>query len=464
MYCIYFNLRIKSRIFNGASSSWCFGKELGGFNVTRKNVLFSGFMLFSLFFGAGNLIFPPLLGLESGSNFGPAIIGFLITGVLLPFMAIMAIALAENGLISIGSRVHKVFGLIFAIIIYMSIGAFYGIPRASNVAYELGFRQVFATDNWFVLLVFSLVFFGVTYFISFNPEKIVDRIGQILTPILLLVLSVLFVQAFLKFDLLPSAAEGSYATAPFVTGFLEGYFTMDAVAALAFGIVVINSLKDKGAKTKSELVKGSAGAGILAGLGLIVVYFCLGWIGRVIPEEVAFTNGADILTEGSSLLFVRGGSLLFGVIVILACLTTCVGLINACSRFFNEIYPKLSYEIYVALFVLIGLLVSNLGLDVILQLATPLLVFIYPISIVLVILSLFQYVAGGGKLMYQLSVIVTSIYALYEVLASTGVEFNILKQALGIAPFFQHGLGWVLPAFIAACIGYGMDKFKVSRD
>jgi len=161
--------------------------------VTRKNVLFSGFMLFSLFFGAGNLIFPPLLGLESGSNFGPAIIGFLITGVLLPFMAIMAVALADNGLISIGNRVHKVFGLVFAIIIYLSIGAFYGIPRAANVAYELGFRQVFATDNWFVLLVFSLVFFGVTYFISFNPEKIVDRIGQVLTPILLLVLSVLFV-------------------------------------------------------------------------------------------------------------------------------------------------------------------------------------------------------------------------------------------------------------------------------
>src|SRR5690625_1816480 len=133
-------------------------------------------MLFSLFFGAGNLIFPPLLGLESGTNFGLAIIGFLITGVLLPFMAIMAVALADNGLISIGNRVHKLFGLVFAIIIYLSIGAFYGIPRAANVAYELGFRQVFATDKWFVLLVFSLVFFVVTYFSCFYPESIVDRL------------------------------------------------------------------------------------------------------------------------------------------------------------------------------------------------------------------------------------------------------------------------------------------------
>src|SRR5690625_1102970 len=163
MYCIYFNLRIKSRIFNGASSSWCFGKELGGFNVTRKNVLFSGFMLFSLFFGAGNLIFPPLLGLESGSNFGPAIIGFLITGVLLPFMAIMAIALAENGLISIGSRVHRGFGLLFAILVYISIGAFVGIASDSNVGCEFGFRQLFSPDYWFVLFVFFFLLLLMTF-------------------------------------------------------------------------------------------------------------------------------------------------------------------------------------------------------------------------------------------------------------------------------------------------------------
>src|SRR5699024_7896241 len=135
-----------------------------------------------------------------------------------------------------------------------------------------------------------------------------------------------------------------------------------------------------------ELIKGSIGAAFLAGIALTIVYFCLGWIGRVIPVDGSFTNGAEILTESANVLFVRSGSLLFGVIVILACLTTCVGLINACSRFFNEIYPRLSYQTYVAIFVLIGLLVSNLGLEIILQLALPLLVFIYPIAIVLILL------------------------------------------------------------------------------
>ncbi|MFC5603675.1 branched-chain amino acid transport system II carrier protein [Sporosarcina koreensis] len=428
--------------------------------MTRKNVLFSGLMLFSLFFGAGNLIFPPLLGLESGNNFGPAITGFLITGVLLPFMAIMAIALSENGLVSIGNRVNKLFGLVFAIIIYMSIGAFYGIPRASNVAYELGVKQIVDVNGWFALLVFSLIFFGVTYFISLNPKKIVDRIGQLLTPILLLVLALLVIRAFMKFENIASPAAGNYVSAPFVKGFVEGYFTMDAVAALAFGIVVINALKDKGAASKSELVKGTLWAGVIAGLGLAVVYVSLGWIGKVIPKETDFANGAEILTVASDLLFASGGGLLFGLIVTLACLTTCVGLINACARFFNEIYPKIHYRSYVAIFVLIGLLVSNLGLSTILSLAVPLLVFIYPISIVLVILSLFQHFAGGGKMMYRLSVLVTSIFALYEVLANVGVKVEVLTDMLSVVPFFEHGLGWILPAFIAALIGYGIDRFR----
>ncbi|MFS0690651.1 branched-chain amino acid transport system II carrier protein [Sporosarcina sp. 179-K 8C2 HS] len=428
--------------------------------MSRKNVLFSGLMLFSLFFGAGNLIFPPLLGLESGNNFGPAITGFLITGVLLPFMAVMAISLSENGLISIGSRVHGLFGLIFAIIIYMSIGALYGIPRASNVAYELGVKQIVDVDGWLALFLFSLLFFGVTYFISLNPKKIVDHIGQLLTPILLLVLALLVIRAFIKFEDIASPAVGNYASSPFVKGFVEGYFTMDAVAALAFGIVVINALKDKGATSKSELVKGTLGAGVIAGLGLAVVYVSLGWIGRVIPRENDFANGAEILTVASDILFGSGGGLLFGVIVTLACLTTCVGLINACSRFFNEIYPKIHYRSYVAIFVLIGLLVSNLGLNTILSLAVPLLVFIYPISIVLVILSLFQHFAGGGKMMYRLSVSVTAIFALYEVLTNIGYKMEVLTGVLSVVPFFEHGLGWILPAFVAAAIGYGMDKVK----
>lgn len=428
--------------------------------MARKYVIFSGFMLFSLFFGAGNLIFPPLLGLEAGNHFGPAIAGFLITGVLLPFMAIIAIALANDGLLSLGNRVHPLFGFIFAVIVYLSIGAFYGIPRASNVAYELGLQQIMPVNNWKVLLIFSILFFGVTYVISFNPKKMVDRIGQILTPILLVVLAILFVQAFIQFDKMPAEATGDYVSAPFVTGFLEGYFTMDAIAALAFGIVVINGLRDKGANTKRELVRGSVGAAVLAGIGLVIVYFSLGWIGRVIPSDIAFQNGAEVLTVASKLLFAKSGSYLFGMIVILACLTTCVGLITACSQFFHKIYPSLSYQAYVGLFAFIGLFVSNLGLEMILKLAKPLLVFIYPIAIVLILLSLIQQVVGGGKYMYRLPVTLTIIYALYELFASLQFEIHLLEKLLGFAPFFTVGLGWIIPAIVTALIGYMLDHLN----
>ena len=375
-------------------------------------------------------------------------------------MAIIAIALSDNGLLSMGNRVHKVFGMIFAIIIYMSIGAFYGIPRASNVAYELGFKQIVQVSGSLPLLIFSLLFFGLTYYISLNPKKIVDRIGQFLTPILLLVLGVLVVQAFIKFDNISSAPVEDYASSPFVNGFLEGYFTMDAVAALAFGIVVVNALKDKGSKSKSELIKGTLGAGFIASIGLAIVYFSLGWIGKVIPKETTFENGADVLTEAASILFPSGGGLLFGIIVILACLTTCVGLINACSRFFNEIYPKLSYQAYVAIFVVVGLLVSNLGLNAILALATPLLVFIYPIAIVLVILSLLQHIVGGGKMMYRFAIFITFFFALYEVFTTTGFSLDRVTERLNMIPFFEYGLGWVVPAFVAALAGYILDTFS----
>src|SRR5699024_3383649 len=211
--------------------------------MNKKNILLLGFMLFSLFFGAGNLIFPPYLGMESGENFIPAIAGFILTAVLIPLLAVISVSLSNNGLLAIGQRVHPLFGLIFAIFVYLSIGAFYGIPRASGVAYELGFVPVFGVENAFTLFLFTLVFFGVRYLLSVAPKKMIDRLGQFLTPALLLVLAVLFVRAFTTLKYTEKTASEKFATAPFLSGFLEGYYTMDAIAALAFGIVIINGLK-----------------------------------------------------------------------------------------------------------------------------------------------------------------------------------------------------------------------------
>ncbi|WP_079475692.1 branched-chain amino acid transport system II carrier protein [Marinococcus halophilus] len=430
--------------------------------MKKSRILFIGFMLFSLFFGAGNLIFPPFLGYSAGSNFTPAILGFLFTGVLLPILAILAVVQARHGLISIGSRVHPVFGLLFAVLIYLSIGALYGIPRAANVAYEIGFVPAAGVGTWWTLLLFSVIFFLLTLLLSLNPEKIVDRLGQWLTPILFGTLAILFVRAFFIFDAEPTTVDAPYTSSPFIGGFLEGYLTMDALGALAFGMVIVNSLRAQGASSKRELMTGATAATIVAGLGLSVVYISLGWIGSRMFQQEGISDGAGVLEPAAAMLFGPSGSLFFGVIVFLACLTTCVGLITACSEFFHSVMPRIAYKSFVVLFIIIGMMVTNLGLSLILSIAVPLLVFIYPLAIVLIVLSLLRPLIGEGSLMYQLSMIFTGIFALYEGLSNVGISAPAVTGILQTAPFFEQGLGWALPALIGAAVGYLLDRLMSS--
>lgn len=428
--------------------------------MNKKNILLLGFMLFSLFFGAGNLIFPPFLGMESGENFIPAIAGFISTAVFIPLLAVISVSLSNNGLLAIGQRVNPLFGLIFTIVVYLSIGAFYGIPRASSVAYELGFVQVFEVESSLTLFLFTVVFFGVTYLLSVDPKKMIDRLAQILTPALLLVLTVLFVKAFTTLNYTEKHVSEKFASAPFLSGFLEGYYTMDAIAALAFGIVIINGLKTSGVTKKKDIIRGTTYAGMIAGVGLTIVYLSLSWIGRVLTYNKPVENGAEILVLATDRLFSVGGNLLFGTIVLLACLTTCVGLINACASFFNEIFPTFSYKQYVVVFVLIGLLITNLGLNTILSITTPLLVFVYPFAIVLILLSLVQYFIGESKKMYVYSMAVTTIFAVISVLDFFNVRFEAVDSVLGIFPLYENGLGWVVPTLIVATVGYVIDLTK----
>ncbi|MFC4558332.1 branched-chain amino acid transport system II carrier protein [Virgibacillus kekensis] len=426
--------------------------------MRKRYILFSGFTLFSLFFGAGNLIFPPSIGMESGNFFIPAIAGFILTSVFLPFLAIISGALSNDGLLSMAQRVNPVFGLIFASVVYLSIGPFYAIPRAASVAYELGYSQVLNVEGQLPLLIFSVIFFGITYLLSVNPTKIIDYVGQFLTPALLIVLAILVVKAFLTYTYADALPAEKFQSSPFLTGFFEGYFTMDAIAALAFGIVIINGLKSKGATNKKELMRGTILTGLIAAIGLAAVYISLSWIGRVMPHEDPIANGAEILVLASQQLFGFGGSVLFGIIVTLACLTTCVGLINACGTFFHEVFPKISYKGYALLFIVIGMLITNLGLNQILSVAAPLLTFIYPIAIVLIVLTLFQHFFGGSKKMYIYAIAVATVFAFYSALSSFNIQIDQLNSILSVLPLYENGLAWTLPALLAAAIGYTMDR------
>ncbi|WP_077329418.1 branched-chain amino acid transport system II carrier protein [Virgibacillus siamensis] len=419
----------------------------------NKNTFVIGFMLFALFFGAGNLIYPPTLGMDSGTSYWPAIAGFVITGVGLPILAVTSISYVENDARELADKVHPIFGLIFTSAVYLAIGPFFGVPRAATVAYEMSMEPFMNGTSSLMLFIFTSLFFILVYVVSMNPSKMVDRIGQYLTPILLLSIIALIIGGFFLLDDPLMEPTEKYTNAPFFKGFIEGYLTMDAIAALAFGIIVVNAFKDRGIHTKKALLTSTLKAGIITGIGLIAVYSSIGWIGAKMANNGNYANGGEILSGAADIIFGTFGALLLGVIVSLACFTTCVGLIVACGQFFSKITP-LSYKWIIAFVTIVSYLIANQGLNTIIKVSVPVLVFIYPIAIVLILLTFMQKIFGGAHSVYRGAILLTAIISLYDGLTAFGLKMPAVTAALEYLPFFAIGLGWIVPAFIGGLIGY----------
>ncbi|AEH49563.1 branched-chain amino acid transport system II carrier protein [Parageobacillus thermoglucosidasius] len=432
--------------------------------MKKKDIFFTGLMLFALFFGAGNLIFPPYLGMEAGKAVWPAIFGFVVTGVSLPVLAVAAVALAKDGIQSIGNYVHPLFSLCFSIAVYLAIGPFFGIPRGASVTYEMGIKPFFNGGGGALsLLLFTIIFFALVYWLSLNPSKLVDRIGEILTPILLLSIAVLCITGIIQLRNPLQAPAEKYASAPFFKGFMEGYLTMDTIAALAFGIVVVNALKDRGVQQRTAMVKATIQAGFIAGTGLALVYIATALLGARMAVNGPFANGGDLLSSAAALLFGSGGKLLLGVIVALACLTTCIGLTAACAQYFHEITPSISYKTYVMIITIFSLVVSNLGLNQLISLSVPVLTMIYPLAIVLVVMSFFHRFYKGSAKTYGMALLFTAVFSVYDSLNAFGVEAKWLEPLLSWVPFFSVGLGWVVPAIIGAILGFMLDNIALKQ-
>ncbi|AKM20497.1 MULTISPECIES: branched-chain amino acid transport system II carrier protein [Geobacillus] len=431
--------------------------------MKTRDVLFTGLMLFSLFFGAGNLIFPPYLGMEAGTAVWPAVLGFIVTGVGLPLLSVAAVAFAKDGIRSLGNAVHPLFSLCFSLAVYLAIGPFFGIPRAASVAYEIGAKPFFPESGSLVMWLFTGLFFALVYWLSLNPSKLVDRIGQLLTPVLLLSIAVLCLTGLIRLDDPQALPAEKYASAPFVKGMLEGYLTMDTIAALAFGIVVIHALRDRGVDRPALQAKATVQAGLIAGLGLALVYGGIAIIGARMAGVGSFANGAELLSYVSSLLFGSGGKLLLGVIVALACLTTAVGLVAACAQYFQELTPTVSYRTYVIVLTLFSFLMSNLGLNALIAVSVPVLTMLYPLAIVLVALSFFRRFYRGSAKVYGMALLFTGVFSLYDGLKTIGLETAWLEPLLSWAPLFSVGLGWVVPALIGAALGLMIDRPSATK-
>ncbi|PDY11735.1 branched-chain amino acid transport system II carrier protein [Bacillus pseudomycoides] len=444
----------------------------GGFMMTNK-VPFSfivviGLMLFALFFGAGNLIFPAMLGQSAGTNVWSANAGFLVTGVGLPLLGVLAFGISgKEDLQSLASRVHPVFGVVFTTVLYLAIGPLFAIPRTGNVSFEIGVKP-FVPESLgsMPLIIFTIIFFSITCFFSLNPAKIVDIVGKILTPIKLTFIGILVIVAFIHPIGDMQAPVENYTSHAFFKGFQEGYLTMDTLASFVFGIIIINAIKEKGAKTKKQIMVVCAKATIIAATTLAIIYTALSYMGASSVAKLGhLDNGGAVLAKVSNYYFGSYGGILLGLMITVACLTTSVGLVSACSSFFHKLFPKVSYKKIAIMLSVFSAIVANVGLTQLIAISVPVLTAIYPLAIVLIFLTFLHPLFKGRSEVYQASLLVTFIISLFDGLGVAGVNIQVVNQLFTqILPMHEVGLGWIFPAIIGGLIGYGISYLRMKGE
>lgn len=417
----------------------------------KRNLLVVSVMLFALFFGAGNLIFPPFLGQNAGRSTVPAMAGFLMTAVLLPVLGVVVVA-RFDGLQNLGSQVGRRFALVYTVLIYLSIGPGLGIPRAASVPFEMAVAPYLPKDAntalWMAL--YSLVFFLIALWLCLNPGKLVDRIGRGLTPLLLALITLLFLCFLFRGQTRIAPAQAAYASSPLLKGFTEGYNTMDTIAALNFGLVISTTLGTFGLRTRRDKMRYTIFAGILAGTILALVYAMLSYMGMCSSGVYEIqVNGAWVLRRIVYQVFGGTGAVLLAAIFTLACLTTCVGLINSISQYFSTLFPQVSYRKWVYLITFFSFLVCNLGLNMILSISIPVLNAIYPVSIVLILLGLSHDLWKRNRFVYPMTVWGTAAVSITFALSDAQVPLGALGRLLHKLPLYRLGFGWV-------CVAAGM--------
>ena len=444
----------------------------------RQKILVAG-TLFGMFFGAGNLIFPVHLGQLAGRNVIPAIIGFIVTAVGIPIFGVAAIGITHSdGLQTLSSKVGKGYGIFFTCLLYLTIGPLFAIPRCATVSFTTGVAPMLLdpSKEWLALLIFSAIFFAFVLFFSLRPGKITVWIGKIINPIFLLFLAVLVIAALTNPGASIAAVEPveAYATgtSSFFSSFIEGYGTMDAIAGLAFGIVVVDVIRRMGVDNDDAVAVDVLGSGALTGILMAVIYIVtilMGTQSRGLFE--ISDNGGIALTQIASHYFGGVGQIILAVTITFACLKTAVGLITRCSETFSHMFPKgPGYTVWAVSLSLFALLVSNLGLDAIIAYSVPMLMFLYPLAITLVLLALLGRFFRNDRAVYAWVTAFTLPAAVLDFVAELPENAMALLHVQGVLdsvkrwlPLFAMGLGWVCPAAIGLVVGLAVS-FKRRHD
>ncbi|HIW22230.1 MAG TPA: branched-chain amino acid transport system II carrier protein [Candidatus Dorea intestinavium] len=433
--------------------------------LTFKENFFIGSMLFGMFFGAGNLIFPVHMGQEAGASSLLAAIGFIVTATGLPFLGVLAIGISDsNGLRGLASRIGKKWGYFFTALLYLTIGPFFAYPRTGTVSYEIGLSLFFPKGYEKIsLLIFTIIFFGISLAFALKPGKLVVFIGKVLNPIFLVLMAIMILATI--FHPMGKVALGevqdTYQKFAFFKGFTEGYNTMDALSSLAFGVLVTDALKRLGVEKPKEVTKSTIKTGLVSVILMIVIYSFLTYMGATSLGKLALSeNGGIALAEISRHYFGGFGNILLAVLVAIACLKTAIGLTSSCAEAFVEMFPNsLSYRSYAILFTVLGCAIANVGLTKIIALSIPVLMFLYPLAIVLIVLTMFSGFYKGNYIIYKTTTYVTLIFAIGEFLKNAPVQIaesapvSAVLNLYAKVPFYEIGMGWVIPALIGALLG-----------
>lgn len=412
----------------------------------KKEVLILGFALFAMFFGAGNLIFPPSLGIDMGKDWLVAGIGFLLTGVGLPLLGVLAftkVGRLEDFSVKISSR----FNTLYCTALVFVIGPLFAIPRTGSTTFEMGVLPSFPNVNPLVLsIITSIAFFGITLILVIKESKITDIIGKFLTPVILIILAAI---AFLGITGNIGTPVDKNITGVFAKGFVSGYQTMDALASVIFGVVIVKGLEGKGIVEEKEQRYFLSGSALIAAIGLGLIYFSLMYLGARVSGVGTFstTSAALYLAE---ITLGSAGKIAFGICVATACLTTSVGLVAIASDWFARFTP-ISYKMWSVIICVFSGVMAIGGVDFIIKLSIPVLCILYPVTIILILLNVF-----GVKhvLVYRTATYTTLVVIILEEVFSKILHVTPVTNFLAKIPMAESGFVWVVPCLAGMAVAF----------
>ena len=418
-----------------------------------------GLMLFSFFFGAGNLIFPPVLGQQAGDNLLMATLGFCFSGVGFPLLGILAMAINRfDNPDMMAEPVSPMYGRIITILCALTIGPLFAIPRTAAVSFDTGIMALLPASMHNVgLAIYSAIFFAITYYCAINPSQIVDRIGKVMAPMLITCLAALVGCAIFSPMGSAQAAQDTYVNIPFFKGFLEGYNTMDLLCSLLFGAATISAIELTGVKDQKQLTKLCIYAGIVAAVCLAVVYGSLAYAGATSVSVTGMVaSGGQLLNKITVHYFGNFGKIVLALIIFFACITTSIGLSTAIPDYFTKLSKgKVTYQRFVAAICLFSFAVSNIGLSNIITFSIPVLCMMYPITIALVILNVGKDIFKRDKRIFRACLILTTIFAIFDGLRAAGIDTGAANTFLAsIVPLYDIGFGWITPCFGGILLGF----------